>query len=337
MADTNLNVFANGVASYLTSCIFPSVVQGFAAKGVFTSVDELLMMTNTPNVLPSVLQNIPAPAIPSMAFGGAVPSMSPSVAPTSARKTTATSVPVAGHSCMYQYKRGENKGKYCGKPTAPGTEFCNTCVKTRKNLVKDMSSGAIPGVSPAMGTVPGMSGLPPGYNAPVPMMPNATTAPADPGQLSVVEYDLARGLYREPNHNFIVHQIRPGVIAVLGRLNGIDNKIVNLTPQEQQTAQAIGLIIADNETAMVAEVPNAIPSIPSTIRPSPNAIPSIPNINTSSSSGLLHQHTGSPTLPVISPLGGMSTNALTPLMMPPPAHGDNIGVLSIPGIPQVSV
>src|SRR3972149_4614797 len=103
MADTNLQIFINGVASYLASAIFPSIIQGFAAKGVVTSVEELLAMTQTP--APRIAPAVVTPTVPAMAFGGVVPTMAPAIAPTAGRKAaaTATPTPVAGR-CNYQFK-----------------------------------------------------------------------------------------------------------------------------------------------------------------------------------------------------------------------------------------
>lgn len=270
MADTNLNNFVNGVASYLASSIFPSIVHGLASRGVTTSVDDLLAMTNTPSVRPQPA--IPAPAVPAMPFGGgAVPSMAPTVSPAS-RKNTATAAPVVGHTCAYQFKRGEKKNLYCGKPTAPGSEYCNTCLKSRKNLPKE-AGGAVPGAAPA---VPGMSGLPSGYSAPV---PNAQ--PADNSQLSVVEYDVDRNLYREPINNFIVTPDGNG-ITVVGRLDEVKNQIVALTAQEQVVAQSIGLSLAAGTPPVAAgPAPVAQPAIPTAqvpqaVAPQVPAIPSVP-------------------------------------------------------------
>lgn len=348
MAETNLNVFANGVASYLSSCIFPAIVQGFSVKGVATSVEELMAMTNTPAprtpatpvVSTQTVPTIPAvPAVPAMAFGGAVPTMAQAVAPTASRKTSATSVPVAGRTCMYQFKRGENKGKYCGKATAPGTDYCNACLKTRKNITKEMAAGTVPGAAPGMGGFPGMGGVPPGYTAPGSATGATPSASAQGGQLSVVLYDEERGLFREPNHNFIVYQASPGVIAVIGRINEADNKIVALTPQEQATAQAIGLVLGEgapngaplvaSQDVPVAPVPASqtpsvpaipaipsVPAIPSAVPTGVSAVPAIPNAQIQSSN---LSRTGQPLLPVITPL----------------AAPNGAGVPQIPSIPQL--
>jgi hypothetical protein len=333
MAETNLNVFTNGVASYLSSCIFPSIVQGFAAKGVATSVDELLAMTNTPATRSPATPFVPTPTVPTMAFGGAVPAMAPAIAPTANRKTTATTAPVTGRTCAYQFKRGENKGKFCGKATAPGTEYCNACLKTRKNLTKDMAAGTIPGAAPTMGAIPGMGGLPPGYNAPVAAIPPANGGAAQAGQLSVVPYDEARGLFREPNHNFIVYEVSPGVIAVIGKLNEAENKIVPLTAQEQVTAQNIGLVLGTTEatqpttqaaTPTMAPIPvAAVPAIPTAMHGTPaHNTPTVPAIPTA----IIQPHAFNNVqqgLPVIAPLAA-------------PTQMQAAAVPNIPAIPQLN-
>jgi hypothetical protein len=277
--------------------------------------------------------------------------MAPAVTPNN-RKTAATNVPVAGRTCMYQFKRGENKGKFCGKATSPGSEFCNTCMKTRKNLAKEMAAGGIPGAAPAMGAIPGMAGLPQGY------APPAAQTQTQPGQLNVVPYDEARGLFLEPTHHFIVTQVSPGIIAALGRLVEATNEIVPLNAQEQSVAQSIGLSLgaapqtntATTPPPVPAVAPSPVPAIPAVaaipaiptvaavpaiptvaavpaiptaagVPAIPTAVPAIPNIQ----QGLAP--TGAPALPVIAPLAGQ------PPQSPLPAAA---GVPQIPGIPQIA-
>jgi hypothetical protein len=341
MAETNMTAFVNSCSGYVHTYILGPIVQHLASKGVQVSVEELAGVLQLPATRSPVTPIVPTPSVPAMAFGGAVPTMAPAIAPTTARKTTATNAPVAGRTCMYQFKRGENKGKYCGKATAPGSDFCNACLKTRKNLQKEMAAtGGIPGAAPAMGAIPGMGGLPPGYAAPTPTVPATTNAPAQGGQLSVVPYDEARGLFREPNHNFIVYQVSPGVIAVLGRLSETDNKIVQLTAQEQGTAQAIGLVLGEGATggatpSPTAQVPTAthVPTVP-TVPAIPTAVvqqtvPTVPAIPTAvvQTNGNL-TGTGQPALPVIAPLATQATT-------PSPAVGATQGFPQIPGIPQI--
>jgi len=324
MADTNMNTFVNSCAGYVHTYILGPIVQHLTAKGVQVSVEELAGVLQLPTARSPAVQT---PAIPAMAFGGAVPQMAPAVAPTNnSRKTTATTAPVAGRTCMYQFKRGENKGKYCGKATAPGSDFCNSCLKTRKNLTKDMAAvGAVPGTAPGMGAIPGMAGLPPGYGAPVPAVPPTNSTPAQGGKLSVIPYDEDRGLYRDPTHNFIVYEVSSGVVAVLGRLSEADNKIVPLTQQEQQTAQGIGLVLGEGAIAPTATT--QVPAIPTGKTQTPPPVPAIPTAPVQPGQGLTT--TGQPALPVIPPLATQGqNNAPTPT----PTNVPNI-----PPIPQIQM
>ncbi|CAH6420585.1 Hypothetical protein HVR_LOCUS1229 [uncultured virus] len=343
MAETNLTAFANGVASYLSSIIFPAIVQGFAAKGVATSVEELLAMTQTPAARAPATPVMPAPAVPTMAFGGAVPPMATAVAPTTARKNTATAAPLAGRTCAYQFKRGENKGKFCGKAVAPGSEFCNQCLKTRKNLGAPAAGGAVPGAAPGMGAIPGMAGLPPGYTAPIAAQPATATAAAQPGQFTVAPYDEARGLYKDPVNNFIVYQVREGVIAVIGYLVETEtpHRIAPLSDAQKLTAQNIGLILGENQQGTAPAQPAAAPApatIPQIPAAQPAAIPQIPAavpaaIPTAQPGAVIQPTnplvgTGQPALPTIAPLAG------TPTI---PAAVPAGGIPQIPGIPQLTM
>lgn len=369
MSETTLNTFTNGVASYLFSCIFPSIVQGFAAKGVTTSVEELLAMTNTP----SVRQGLNSVA--AMPFNGAVPGMAPAIPP-SKRKTNTTTAPVVGRTCTYQFKRGDYKGNFCGKVTSPGNDFCNGCMKTRKNLNKDAAAGVLPGAAPGAGSIPGMAGLPPGYSAGLPTgyaaPVQATPDASQGGQLSVKPYDEERGLYIEPVHGFIVFQVSPGVIAVVGCLNKATNMIVSLTPQEQETARGIGLVINDTVTqtftagASIPAVPVApsfpsavpsIPSVPSFPNAVPNGIPAIPSVVPSIPNAIPN---GIPAIPSVNNMGAYAQTVpaipvglpqqtdlmgtgqpplpiIQPLSGVPQANTPTLGAGTIPAIPQINM
>lgn len=340
MADTNMNAFVNSCAGYVHTYILGPIVQHLTTKGVQVSVEELAGVLQLP--ARAATAHVLPPAAPAMAFGGAVPAMAPAVAPTN-RKTAATIAPVAGRTCMYQFKRGENKGKFCGKGTAPGNEFCNSCLKTRKNIAKDMAAGTIPGAAPAMGAIPGMAGLPPGYSTPV------VAAPAQNGQLTVVPYDEARGLFLEPTHKFIVTQINPGVIAVLGLLREETNEIVALTAHEQAVARSIGLVLDSNPapttpspvpTAPAPGTPSPVPAIPTVPTVVPAAIPAIPTGVPAIPTGVptiptgvpaIQQElvpSGAPTLPIITALAGQGPTTTAPVAT---------GVPQIPGIPQINM
>lgn len=306
MAETNMTAFANSCAGYVHSFILTPIVQHLTGKGVQCSLEELAGVLQLPAARAPAM---PGPAIPAMAFGGAVPAMAAAVAPTAARKNTATDNPVAGRTCIYQYKRGQSKGKFCGKAVAAGSDFCNTCLKQRKNLHKE-APGAAPGAAPGMG-IPGMAGLPPGYNPPIAAAAPTATAPARPGELSVAPFDPERGLFKEPNHHFIVCQVSPGVVAVIGRHDEAENRIVPLTDQEKATAQQYGLILAENNQAIApAPAPSPIPAVAAQIV---QAVPAIP--------------TG-PALPVIPPLATADVGGAIPQL---PA------IPQIPGIPQIPV
>lgn len=323
-----MNAFVNSCAGYVHTYVLGPIVQHLVNKGVQVSVEELAGVLQ----LPATRGFTPAPpnpaTVPAMAFGGgipitgAVPPMAAAVAPTNSRKTSATNAPVRGRTCMYQFKRGEHKGEYCGKPVAPGSEFCGPCMKTRKNLAKEVAGGAPPGTAPGMGAIPGMAGFPPGYAPPVP----ATAAAPAGGQLSVNEYDTSRGLFIEPAHNFIVTQVRPGVVVVVGHLSEAENKIVPLTSQQQAIALSIGLNLPDGDNVMPAtQAAVTPPHVPTVAHAAPAAIPTIP--------------TGIPNIPMVQPTNNVpALPVIAPLTAQPPIAAPTHGaVTGIPQIPQISM
>lgn len=319
MAETNMGVFTTGCAGFVHSCILAPLVQHLNAKGYAVTQEELAAVLQLPVARSPSPAVLPGPAVPSMNFGGAVPAAAASTSTGRKSSVGATATPVAGRTCMYQFKRGEHKGKFCPKATAPGVDFCNSCLKTRKNLGKE-TGGAVPGAAPGMG-MPGMAGVPNGYATPVPAVPSSSSGSGQPGQLSVVEFDATRGLFKDPNHGFIVYQLSSGPIAVIGKHSESDGRVVPLTDAERITAEAIGLVIANtNETEM--SEPD-LPAPTSQVISTPQAIPS------GSFQGL----------PQVPPLATPSVDLGIPQIPGIPQMGNSMpqimGVPQIPGIPQI--
>ena len=263
MAETHMSSYVNNTVGFVHTYILNPIVTYLNNKGVQVTNDELVGVLHLPAI--KTAPQMPGPAIPGMAFGGAVPQMAPAVAPS--RKTassTVTTSHIPGQNCGYQFKRGENAGHFCGKPTQTGNDYCNSCLKNRKNLPKAAAAaGMVPGAAPGAG------GIPQGYAPPV--IGNAQAAQS--GELSVVIYDESRGLYREPTHNFILCQ-ENDVITVLGKL--VDNNIVGLTPQDCITARSIGMTISnatklDYSSASVFSVPHAPAPAPAPVFSVPQA------------------------------------------------------------------
>lgn len=307
-----MNTYVNACASNVQTFILAPIVNYLTGKGVTVTVEELSQVLQLPAVKPSTFSG---PAVPPMSFTGAVPPMAHSAthAPgTKKGQNTVTEAPVSGKSCAYQYKRGENKGKFCGKPTEPGSDFCHSCRKQRKSLSKDLAVGAVPGAAPNLGSIPAPSFAPP---------------PAATGQLNVVMFDEAKSLYRTVENNFIVSQVSPGNIVVLGKYVSDKDTIVPITPEDEAVAVSMGLKLptktSDAPPVNVPSVPSipsvpALPSVPSVpALPSVPSVPSIPSLPVPSPSAAQV-----PSLPPIGKLNGNSPKT-TPSL---PA---------LPGIPQL--
>lgn len=65
--------------------------------------------------------------------------------------------------------------------------------------------------------------------------------------IDVVPFDDVRELYREPLNNFIVHQIRPGSVVVIGVADLEHNILRSLTDAETIKAQELGLILPERD------------------------------------------------------------------------------------------
>ena len=228
MSETNMSAFVNGYASLVNSYVLVPVVQHLQSRGVQVTAEELSTVLQLPaqRANPAAYPTTGAP----LAFGGATPLLSPSVAPTKSKPRAPAVVTPGTRLCEYKYKRGNSRGDTCGKPTAGGA-YCNTCLKSRKNLTDTGPGATAPGVAPAMSGIPGAPGM-------AAVDPNAGQVK----ELAVEEYDKSRNLFREINTNIMIHQDGEHLVAI-GKFSFEENKILPLSPSDQQQAISIGLAV----------------------------------------------------------------------------------------------
>lgn len=261
MATTQLDSFTQRCSSFLRDEIFPTIVEYLPRRHnphVPLTVDELV------NVLALPARQLPPPA----AVGGvipppvgAAPAMTQSVATARKAGSNALDNITPGVQCAYKFARGENKNKFCGKPTVAGGKYCGACIKNRVAVKNEVEGNG--GVAPTVGAVPGVPGVP----------PPAAAAAAQDTSLNVVEYDVSRGLYREPNNNFIIMEVN-GVVTAIGKLMTETNQIVELNAQERTIAQGMHIAVQPAAAAAPAVPAPAVPKAP--VVPAPVAVPVAP-------------------------------------------------------------
>lgn len=224
MNTSNMSNYVNACTSSVETNILVPIVNYLVNKGINVYLDELRGVLE----LPGTKIELPVTKTVSSPFGGALPNIVNTV---KSKSKVSEVLPIIGHNCIYQFKRGENKDSYCNKATTGGAEYCNGCLKNRKNLAKSTVPGVVPSLAPL----------------------------SQNNELTVVPYDQPNNLYREPTHNFIVHSSTPGIVIVIGILND-DNEIVPLTEQEKLTAKNYGLVI--KEEPKIQPEPFVIPVFP---------------------------------------------------------------------------
>jgi len=277
MTSSALLEFSQGVASYLSSIVFPSVVKGLMAKGVQSSVEELLAMTHTPTVPPQ-----PSPAFHNMAFGAAAVPAAVSSVPAKARSTA----PVApGQGCDYEFQRGANKGSKCGKACQHGSHFCSKAhektPKTATAKVGVAASGFAPGFAPAL-------------NGALPQVPQPPAV--QDSTLDAVPWGT-EGLLLNEKYGFILHQTPEGAIVAVKRMQGSNPVPQPLNATDIALATSMGLQVPQQTIA--APISVAPPAVPSILAPvqhiAPPTVPAIPSILAPV------QHIAPPIVPAIIP------------------------------------
>lgn len=130
------------------------------------------------------------------------------------------------NGCQYMFKRGDHVNEICGKPRVTGSNFCSSCIKKGVPIKK---------ITPTSTT----------SNSP----DNQQTV----YQVNVVAYEESKGLYRNPEHNFIIKQMSDQKAYCLGRLDTITNKIIELTDEERRISSEMGL--SDPPQGQISSIP----------------------------------------------------------------------------------
>jgi hypothetical protein len=157
--------FQSQMQSVLTNVVItPLVAWLHSEKKVDVSVEEILdalkipRLTKPLNVTPPSSSQPPIP----LSFGTASVSVTPTVRvarPKSKGQTTLDNY--NGPTCKYVFKRGEQKGQTCGKPSTNGSEFCDQC-NNKKSSSKSSETSTKPTKAEAKSVAPSI-----GFTAPV--------------------------------------------------------------------------------------------------------------------------------------------------------------------------
>lgn len=145
---SNLESLHNQVNALITSLVLLPLSEWLNnEKKLSVSVDELLEVLKLQKSKSTLSSLLPAlsPALStslSIPVTSSVTSSSSVSVPAPGAKSRPKSKPPAiedytGPTCKYVFKRGDLKGKECGKPVVSGTEFCEQCSSKKTNKPVD--------------------------------------------------------------------------------------------------------------------------------------------------------------------------------------------------------
>lgn len=219
-----MNTFQTGF-TFITNEFLKAISDGLAKEGIHYSVEKLLALTNTPQAKPTLA----AMASTQVAFGGPVPTMVQGAN----NKVTHLTAPIPGKTCMYKFKRGPNKEKFCPKACTADGQYCtahNTYTTTKE-------VGALPGVAPSKGRATKTNPL-----------PGVTVPQEEEYVLQVDEYDISRGLYIDKRYRFIIHKADEFTFYVVGKQPHGDDSLIplaELSDNDLEDAKALGLTVPE--------------------------------------------------------------------------------------------
>lgn len=117
---TTVSLFTDSVADFLRRSVLP-VISNYVSskKGVSLTVEELERELAMP-VRPPTPHIAPSPALATSLY---TPTVNTTAPPPSRAKASQLAAP-GEPSCIYIYRRGENRDKPCGKKVIVGTDLC---------------------------------------------------------------------------------------------------------------------------------------------------------------------------------------------------------------------
>ncbi len=280
--NTSLNLFTNAVSDFLNTYILPVIVEHVNANPGVLTVESLSLALNLPNS--NVIVNTSTNTKPLSESKTAIGSMQTSVpsikAAAKSRKTQSVLEPIKGVECAHVWIKGPDadEGKSCGRrPCVEGTDYCKQHIadvnkvprKRSRQAVAKQSSKFSPIAPYFMNVTASNTNLPTGYEEP--------SNPDDGPVISVVEYDVARFLYRDPLHNFILYNPDPDNIdpICIGKLDSITNEIRPLNAEEEEKVKSTGFPIGILPEEKVKAEEKVEVIVPTTSAPKPE-IPIIP-------------------------------------------------------------
>ena len=154
-ANSALAMFNNSVLNVIRDCIIPPIVDGLREKGVDVTIDDIIKMINLPitrSMTPASGQANgmglvhPMGAMPQQpVLGGLAAGPASNTIPGGQ-----TGVKPGGCKRVPTNVRDPAKKVPCNKPVAPGSEYCNACLKLKcvQKILGDQSGHSS---APALG------------------------------------------------------------------------------------------------------------------------------------------------------------------------------------------
>jgi len=255
----------NCVHSLLTGSILPQISHYLSQeKDIEVSVEELLKALDLPVQEGS-------------------PSFIPPVIKSGSRRRSVddgglSEKPEEGVRCVYQFQRGKKKGKFCGKPCAPGLNYCKYC-KCKRSRKSGSSSKTSKGADPETGLV------------------SKKEEAKEDLALTVESYYGIVGHYRHPESNFVLIDDDNVVCAIAKELES--GELRSLTEEEKTYARKFTLVTIDDKDkeesvleTLMCDVKKAKALDESSSKPDSSSIPT-------SEAPLISQKSAVPILPGI--------------------------------------
>jgi hypothetical protein len=173
---SNLENFTTQISSLISSLVLHPLVDWLSVeKKVSVTVDELLEVLKVPKVTKpplSTLTPIFTPTVTKTSMELNRPSDASSQRSSKSSLQTTQPVPKppspvkdTGFTCKYVFKRGELKGKECGKPVTEGKDFCDQCSSKKGSKVSDVKQTKVVETTTSGGTKSSSQSL--GFTSPL--------------------------------------------------------------------------------------------------------------------------------------------------------------------------
>jgi len=174
------------------------------------------------------------------------------------------------NGCQYQYKRGDNRGKYCGRAVIPGTNYCSKCSNNKS--VQNLKNQTV--IPQTQVTIPQVKFSPQASTTHLTNLlhiPSTIVPGSQAPQISVTNQDksvskrikimaMGDGFLKEEGRNLkLLPASKTGSLLCSGKYSANLMETLPLSKEDEEYCRKLNISIVDQDKTGVKEATTFIP------------------------------------------------------------------------------